>query len=92
MPGDASCRVSVMDAPPHKANREAFLKSDRIKTLDLPQNGSLLAIAKSIESAMKGETTAGSPPLRRVCDDQFRLLQSPAMRHPRACSPTAKSP
>ena len=42
------------DAPPHKANRAQFLESDHMKTLDLPKNGSLPSITKSIESAMKG--------------------------------------
>ena len=55
----------VTDAPPRKANyREGFHESDRIKTLDLPQDGSLLAIARSIESAMKGGSTAD---VRRAC-------------------------
>src|ERR1017187_3243687 len=48
----------LTDAPPRKANREEFIESDLIKTLDLPQDGRLLAIAKSIESAMEAGTTA----------------------------------
>jgi hypothetical protein len=45
----------LTDSPPRKANyREGFHESDRIKTLDLPQDGSLLAISRSIEAAMKG--------------------------------------
>jgi hypothetical protein len=55
----------LTDAPPRKANhREGFHESDRIKTLDLPQNLSLLAISQSIESAMKVGTTAE---VRRAC-------------------------
>jgi len=41
------------DAAPRKSNRAGFLESERIRTLDLPQDGCLLAIAKSLESAMK---------------------------------------
>src|SRR6266700_4004164 len=43
----------LTDSPPRKANRARFLESERIRALDLPQDGCLLAIAKSIESAMK---------------------------------------
>ena len=44
----------LTDAPPRK-NRAAFLESDRIVHLDLPQDGSLIEIAGSIESAMKAD-------------------------------------
>jgi hypothetical protein len=54
----------LTDAPPKKANRDGFLESDRIKTLETPPDGRLLAITKSIESAMKGGTTAD---VRRAC-------------------------
>jgi hypothetical protein len=55
----------ITDAPPRKANHRAgFLESDRIKTLDLPQDGRLLTIAQSIESAMKSGTTVD---VRRAC-------------------------
>jgi len=47
----------LTDASPRKANREGFLESDRIRTLDLPQDGRLLTISQSIESAMKAGTT-----------------------------------
>jgi len=40
----------LTDVPPRKASRAGFLESDRIKTLDLPQDGCLFAIAKSIEA------------------------------------------
>ena len=43
----------LTDVTPRKANRARFLESERIRALDLPQDGCLLAIAKSIESAMK---------------------------------------
>jgi hypothetical protein len=32
-----------------------FIESDRLKTIDLPQHGRVLSIAKSLESAMKRE-------------------------------------
>jgi hypothetical protein len=54
----------LTDAPPGRANRAGFLESDRIKTLDLPQDGRLLAIAESIESAMKDTRTED---IRRAC-------------------------
>jgi hypothetical protein len=55
----------VTDAPPRKANRAGFLESDRIRTLDLPQDVGLLAIAQCIESAMK----AGTADVRRACTE-----------------------
>jgi len=56
----------LTDAPPRKANRQDFLQSDRISTLDLPQKGILLAISKSIESAMKSGSTAD---VRHACGE-----------------------
>src|SRR5450759_1456051 len=51
--------------PPRKANHRAgFLESDRIRTLDLPQDECLLTCAKSIESVMKVGTSAD---VRRTC-------------------------
>jgi hypothetical protein len=57
-------RAMLTDAPPRKANRSGFLESDRIKTLDLPKDGYLPRIAKSIEDAMKAGKTAD---VRRAC-------------------------
>lgn len=55
----------ITDAPPRKANHRAgFLESGRIRTLDLPQDGRLLTISRSIEAAMKSGTTAD---VRRAC-------------------------
>jgi hypothetical protein len=55
----------LTDSPPRKANHHAgFLESDRIRTLDLPQEGRLPTISKSIESAMESGTTAD---VRRAC-------------------------
>jgi hypothetical protein len=56
----------LTDAPPRKANRAGFLESDQTRTLDLPQDGSLLTITKSVESAMRrGKSTD----VRRTCAD-----------------------
>src|SRR5437870_5804356 len=52
----------LTDAPPRKANRAGFLESERIKTLDLPQDGRLLAIAQSIESATAHEPWMSDAP------------------------------
>ena len=54
----------LTDSPPRKTNRTGFLKSDRIKSLDLPQDGCLFAIAKSIESTLR---TAKPIDLHRAC-------------------------
>jgi hypothetical protein len=48
----------LTDAPPRKSNLADFQESDRINTLDLPNDACLPAIAKTIESAMKAEETA----------------------------------
>ncbi len=54
----------LTDAPPRNQNRAGFMESDRIRSLDLPQDGRLLAIAKSIESAMQAGKSAD---VRRAC-------------------------
>lgn len=46
----------LTDALPRK-NRAGFLESDRNRTLDLPRDGRLPSIARSIESAMRCETS-----------------------------------
>ena len=48
----------LTDAPPRNANRDGFLESDRIRTLDLPQDGRLLPLARSTELAVADGTTA----------------------------------
>ena len=63
----------LTDSPPRKANCAGFLESDRIKTLDLPQDGCLLRCAKSIESAMKAGTTVDA---RRACAEFLALASS----------------
>src|SRR5437667_12793569 len=47
----------LTDKPPRKSNLAAFTESDRMRTIDLPQDGSLRIVAKSVECAMKAGTT-----------------------------------
>jgi len=59
----------LTDTPPRKA-RADFQESDRIKMLDLPQDGRLPLIARGIESAMKA---AHSAAVRRACTDFWEV-------------------
>lgn len=59
----------ITDAAPRKANRAAFLESDRVKTLKLPGDGSLPAVAEAIERTMK---TGQSADVRRACAEFLR--------------------
>jgi hypothetical protein len=43
----------LTESLPRKSNLAGFQESDRLTRLDLPDNASLPAIAKSIESSMK---------------------------------------
>jgi hypothetical protein len=54
----------LTDALPRNRNQAEFLKSDRTKTLDLPQNGALPDIAQRLESAMKA---SAAPDVRKTC-------------------------
>src|SRR5215471_10055082 len=54
----------LTDTPPRNANRAGFLESDRIKTVDLPQNGALSEIAQRLQSAMQAERI---PDVRKAC-------------------------
>jgi hypothetical protein len=54
----------LTDTPPRKAELDAFRKSDRITTLDIPNNALLPEFAKAIESAMKAQQTAN---VRSAC-------------------------
>ena len=58
------------DAPPRTANRALFLESDRVKTLDLPQDGRLISITKCIEEAMKAEKNTA---VRCACADFLKV-------------------
>ena len=48
----------VTDTPPRKSDLDAFRESDRITTLDIPNDALLPEFAKAIEAAMKGQQTA----------------------------------
>jgi hypothetical protein len=52
------------DCPPRNSNLAGFRDSDRINTLDLPDDECLPEITKSIESAMKAEETTS---VRQSC-------------------------
>jgi len=54
----------LTDAPPRKANHAGFLESDRIRTLDLPQDGRLPSITESLELAIKAGVNKD---VRRTC-------------------------
>jgi len=82
----------LTDAPPRKANRAGFLESDQTRTLDLTQEGSLLTITKSIESAIR---RGRSTDVRRTCAD-FLKAASECYKvvdcgHPRPYCPTIAS-
>ena len=47
--------LMLTDTPPRKTNRAGFLKSDRIKTLDLSWNTNMPEIAQRLESAMRSD-------------------------------------
>jgi hypothetical protein len=63
----------LTDPPPRKATRAKFLESDRLPTLDLPENGNLVEIAHSIESAMVDGNAAG---VRKSCSDLLTEMAS----------------
>jgi hypothetical protein len=54
----------VLTDSPARNNRAGFLESDRIKSLDLPQNRDLLDVAKRLEVAMKADKI---PAVRNAC-------------------------
>jgi hypothetical protein len=56
----------LTDSPPRKTSRARFLESDRITTLDQPKDERLLAITKSIGSAIEVGT---SRELGRACEE-----------------------
>jgi hypothetical protein len=60
----------LTDPAPHNSDLAGFRESDRMTTLDLPENDGLAAIARSIETAMKAEQTAN---VRRACADFVKM-------------------
>jgi hypothetical protein len=45
----------LTDVPPRSRNKAEYLQSDRIKTLDLPENSALPTVAENLEAAMKAD-------------------------------------
>jgi hypothetical protein len=56
----------LTDVPPRNRNKAEYLRSDSIKTLDVPANSTLPDIAKRLESAMKAENIRD---LRAACGE-----------------------
>lgn len=56
----------LTDSPPRKPKLASFNESDRIRTIRLPDDGVLPAIAKSMEAAMED---GRSPDVRHVCHE-----------------------
>ena len=56
----------LTDKPPSKSTLSAFIESDQMRTIHLPDDGALPKIAKSIESAMEGGSTTS---VRRACQE-----------------------
>jgi hypothetical protein len=54
----------LTDSPPRKKNLAGFQESDSRKVLNLPEDGRLLAVAKSIDVALNEEA---GPSVRRTC-------------------------
>jgi hypothetical protein len=63
----------LTDCPPRKGSRAGFLGSDRLGSLELPQNGDLTGIASSLESAMKEAPAAD---VRRACSGLLAELSA----------------
>jgi len=49
----------LTDAAPRKKNRQFFIESDRLRSIDLPADGRLLRISQAIESAMESGSMGG---------------------------------
>jgi len=65
----------LTDAPPRKKNRQFFLESGRLRSIDLPADGRLLRISHAIESAMEsGSKGRRAAALRRIRCNGFGLL------------------
>lgn len=60
----------VTDSAPRKtASRKLFLASDQMRTLPLPQDSKLIALATNIDTAMRADEISK---VRRACDDFLR--------------------
>ena len=71
----------LTDVTSRKANRARFLESERIRALDLPQDGCLLAIAHRIDDE-GWDNRRSAPRLRRVSECRIGVLQSPCLCYP----------
>jgi len=56
----------ITDAHPRSRSRAGYVESDRITTLDLPSDGRLPHLTKSIDTAMQSGKTAD---VRHACTD-----------------------
>jgi hypothetical protein len=56
----------LTDSPPRKPNLTLFVESDRLKAIPLPDDGRLVTIADSIQTAMKTEDVKA---VQQVCDN-----------------------
>src|SRR5262249_41780641 len=70
----------LTDSPSRK-NRSGFLESDRIKTLDLPQDRGMTEIAQRLESAMKWDNVRD---VRSACTE-FLATASDFYEVPTCC-------
>jgi len=69
----------ITDNPSHKAKRAGFLESDRIRTLELPHDGRVLTITKSIQSAMMaGRAKDVRPACAEFLDAASKFYEVPA--------------
>ena len=75
------------DALPRK-NRAEYLKSDRIKSLDLPQTSVLPNIAKDLE-AEGGQHPRRSQDMRRVSEHRLTFLSGSELQRSGARRETA---
>jgi hypothetical protein len=68
----------LTDPPPRKSNRPQFLESDHLTSLDVPENGNLVEIARAIESAMIESATMddSAARVRKSCSDLLGEMTS----------------
>ncbi len=68
----------LTDAPPRDGNLARFIESDRLSTLDLPDNRNILGIATVIESAMQtGKAAAVRLPCAEFLAETSRFYGVP---------------
>lgn len=87
-----AANAKCTDAPPRDRGRADYVKSDGIKTLDLPATSTLPVRANRLERAMKSGTIAD---VRDVCADFLTTAShfyKSDLWHPRARGKAAASP